>query len=173
MSESNSNSTSLLFSRQMLGLVGWLLISFAAAAAGAFATGTTIGNWYPHIEKPWWTPRTGIFPPVWITLFTLMAVSAWLVWRIGGFATARLPLALFLIQLALASVWSAIFFTMERPDLAAIEIVVLWLMVGLTCIAFWKKSRSATLLLAPYLIWITYLAALTIQIARLNPRHPL
>lgn len=170
---SESNSTSLVFSRQMLGLVGWLLISFAAAAAGAFATGTTIGSWYRLIAKPVWTPPTWVFAPVWITLFTLMAVAAWLVWRQGGFAAARLPLMLFLVQLALASVWSAIFFAMERPDLAAIEIVVLWVMIVLTCIAFWNKSRSAALLLVPYLIWITYAAALTIQIARLNPRHPL
>lgn len=173
MSESNSNSTSLLFSRQILGLVGWLLISFAAAAAGAFATGISIGNWYPHIAKPVWTPPTWVFPPVWITLFTLMAISAWLVWRRGGFVAARLPLTLFLIQLALAAVWSAIFFSMERPDLAAIEISVLWVMLILTCIAFWNRSRPAALLLLPYLLWITYAAALTIQIARMNPRHPL
>lgn len=172
MSETNSNSTSLVFSRQMLGLVAWLLISFAAAAAGAFATGTTIGNWYRLIAKPVWTPPTWVFPPVWITLFTLMAVSAWLVWRQGGFASAKFPLTLFLIQLALAAVWSAIFFTMERPDWAAIEISALWVMLVLTCIAFWRKSRGAALLLVPYLIWITYLMALTIQIARLNPRHP-
>lgn len=170
---SESNSTTLTFSRQVLGLVVWLLVAFAAAAAGAFATGTTIGNWYPHIAKPVWTPPTWVFPPVWISLFTLMAVSAWIVWRQGGFAAAKLPLALFLVQLALASVWSAIFFALERPDLAAFEIVVLWVMIVLTCIAFWKKSRGAALMLVPYLLWITYAAALTIQIARMNPRHPL
>lgn len=169
MSEPNSQPMS--FNRQMAGLVAWFLVAFTAAASGAFATATTVGNWYPHIAKPWWTPPTWLFPPVWTTLYLLMAIAVWLVWRQGGFAAARGPLILFLVQLALNSVWSAIFFTMERPDLASIEVVVLWLVLVLTCIAFWRRVRLAGVLLLPYLFWVTYAAALTIQISRMNPRN--
>lgn len=168
-----ANPLSMSFRRQVLGLVAWLLIAFAAAASGAFATGIAIGNWYPHIAKPAWTAPTWVFPPVWTTLFVFMAVSAWLVWRQGGFVAAPWSLLLFLAQLALNSVWSAIFFAMGRLDLASVQIVALWIVLILTCIAFWRRSRPAALLLIPYWMWVTYLMALTIQIARMNPRHPL
>jgi benzodiazapine receptor len=153
---------------QSLGLAGWLLITFAAAALGSFATTTSVGIWYHQISRPTWTPPDWIFGPVWIVLYLMMATSAWLVWRSAAFNTVRLPLGLFLVQLALNAFWSVLFFGLKRPDLAAAEIVLLWLAILATLITFWNRSTAAGWLLVPYLAWVTFAALLNFAIARLN-----
>ena len=154
--------------RRSLGLAGWLLLTFAAAAIGNLATATNVGAWYHQIARPTWTPPDWIFGPVWTALYLMMAIAAWLVWRPAGFAAARWPLGLFLVQLVLNSLWSVLFFGLQRPDLAAAEIVLLWLAIFATLIAFWKRSNAAGWLLGPYLAWVTFAALLNFEIARLN-----
>lgn len=154
--------------RQSLGLIAWLLITFAAAAIGNIATATNVGGWYHQIARPTWTPPDWIFGPVWTALYLMMAIAAWLVWRPAGIKPARLPLGLFLIQLALNALWSVLFFGLKRPDLAAAEIVLLWMSIFATIIAFWKRSTPASWLLVPYLAWVTFAALLNFEIARLN-----
>lgn len=154
--------------RRSLGLVAWLLITFAAATLGNLATATSVGDWYHHIARPAWTPPDWIFGPVWTALYLMMAIAAWLVWRRAGFAAARGPLALFLVQLALNALWSVLFFGLQRPDLAAAEIVLLWLAILATLVAFWQRSTAAGWLLVPYLAWVTFAALLNFEIARLN-----
>lgn len=153
---------------QALGLIAWLAMVFVAAALGGYATGTSVNDWYPHLAKPAWTPPDWIFGPVWTVLYGAMAIAAWLVWRRGGFAITSTALALFIIQLVLNTAWSAIFFGMQRPDLAALEIVALWLAILATIIAFWRHSRLASLLLVPYLLWVSYASVLNMAIAFLN-----
>lgn len=153
---------------QIVGLVVSLLVTFAAAALGGMATSTNVGEWYRQIARPSWTPPDWIFGPVWTTLYAMMAIAAWLVWRQRGLAAARGPLTLFLIQLVLNTAWSALFFGLRRPDLAAVEIVVLWLAILATLIAFWRRSALAGWLLVPYLAWVTFAAALNFEFARLN-----
>lgn len=153
---------------QVAGFVAWFVLVFAAAAVGGYATGTSVGDWYQHIAKPAWTPPDWIFGPVWTTLYALMAVAAWLVWRGGGFAVAGRALGLFVLQLAFNTAWSAVFFGLQRPDLAAIEVVALWLAILATIVAFWRHSIFAAALLIPYLLWVSYAAALNMAIAYLN-----
>jgi tryptophan-rich sensory protein len=97
-----------------------------------------------------------------------MAVAAWLVWRQAGFLPARLPLTLFVFQLALNVAWSAIFFGLRAPGAAFLEVVLLWLFILSTAIAFWPVSKPASWLLVPYLTWVTYAAALNAAIWRMN-----
>lgn len=149
--------------RDIFGLVVFLGITFAAASFGAlFAP----GEWYASLAKPRWTPPNWIFGPVWTVLYVLIAVSAWLVWReqqrIGP------ALGLWLGQLSLNALWSWLFFGLERPDLAAIDIGVLLLAILATAYAFARLSRSAALLLLPYAFWVGYATVLNIAIVRLN-----
>ena len=102
------------------------------------------------------------------TLLYLMAVAAWLVWRRAGFAGAKLPLALFAIQLALNGLWSVLFFGLHRPDAAAVEIILLWAAILATMVTFWRRSRVAGGLLAPYLAWVSFAAVLNVAIWRMN-----
>jgi translocator protein len=97
-----------------------------------------------------------------------MGVAAWLVWKRAGFAGARVALILFIAQLALNGMWSWIFFGLQKPGIAFAEILVLWVMIFGTLIAFWQKSLPAGILLTPYLIWVTFAAALNYAIWQMN-----
>jgi len=97
-----------------------------------------------------------------------MAVAAWLVWRRSGFNGARLQLGLFLVQLVLNGLWSYLFFGVQRPDLAFLEIVILWSAILATTLTFRGIHRTAAVLLLPYLGWVTFAAALNLALWRLN-----
>ena len=152
-------------SKTVFGLFGWLLLCFAAAAGGAMFTP---GEWYAGINKPAWNPPGWIFGPVWSTLYTMMAVAAWLVWRRGGFAAQRRPLGWFLAQLVLNALWTPLFFGLHQPGLAFAEIILLWLAIAWTIAAFWRVHRTAAWLLTPYLAWVSFAAVLNGTLWSLN-----
>ncbi len=151
--------------RPALALVGWLLLSFAAAYFGGLFMP---GDWYASLKKPTWNPPGWVFGPVWTALYAMMGVAAWLVWKRGGFAVQRRPLALFLIQLALNAAWTPLFFGLHRPGLAFAEIVLLWLAIAATIRAFRHVSRPAAWLLAPYLVWVSFASVLNFTLWRMN-----
>jgi benzodiazapine receptor len=155
--------------RQSLGLVGWLLVCFAAAGTGAIAS-SNAGGFYQQLVLPVWAPPASWFGPVWTVLYVLMAVSAWLVWRVGGFRHAGGALLLFLGQLAVNALWTWLFFGWRLGSLAFIEIMLLWSMIIMTMVAFWPIHRIASILLAPYLLWVSFAAALNYAIWHANPQ---
>lgn len=147
-------------------LLGLIVVCFGTAASGAIAPP---GEWYAALNKPSWQPPTWVFGPVWTTLYVMMAVAAWLVWRQGGFARQRGPLTLFFVQLALNAAWSPLFFALKRPDLAFAEILLLWGAIAWTIVVFRRVHRGAAALLVPYLAWVTFAAVLNGTLWRLNP----
>jgi tryptophan-rich sensory protein len=154
--------------QQAVGLVGWALVTFAAAAVGAIASADA-GAFYAELALPSWAPPAWLFGPVWSALYALMAVSAWLVWRARGFAGARTALVLFIVQLAANALWSWLFFAWHRGALASAEVVILWCLIVATVVAFQRINVLAAVLLYPYLAWTTFAAALTFTVWRLNP----
>lgn len=150
----------------LIGLLGFLGANFVAALTGALFTP---GEWYRGLAKPSWNPPDWAFGPAWAVLYTLIAVSGWLVWRKAGFAGAAVPLAIYGVQLVLNAAWSAIFFGMKRPDLAFFELVVFWIAILATIVAFWPVHRTAALLLLPYLAWVTFAGVLNFTLWRMNP----
>ena len=160
------SSTIFCFDRRLaLGLVGWLVACFLAASLGAVFMP---GEWYAALKKPAWNPPAWIFGPVWTALYTMMAVAVWLVWKRGGFLAHRRPLALFLTQLVLNAAWTPLFFGLHQPGFAFVEMVALWLAIAATLAAFWPFSRASAWLLAPYLAWVSFAAALNFALWRLN-----
>lgn len=154
--------------RQVAGLAGWLIVSFAAAAVGAIAS-IEAKSFYVQLLRPDWAPPSSLFAPVWSALYFLMGLSAWLVWRSAGFRTGRLALALFLCQLAVNALWSWLFFAWHQGALAFADILALWALIVATMIGFWRHSALATALLLPYLGWVTFASALTLSVWRRNP----
>ena len=154
--------------KQIVGLATSILICFAAAGLGSVVTTSKIPNWYADLTKPVWTPPGWLFGPVWTALYLGMAIAAWLVWRKRGIGAAKLPLALFAIQLTLNSLWSVLFFGFQQPGMALIDILLLWCAILATLIAFWRHSTLAGLLLVPYLAWVSFAVALNWAIWRLN-----
>jgi benzodiazapine receptor len=151
--------------RNLLGLVGWLGITFAAALAGSRFMP---GEWYASLVKPSWNPPNWIFGPVWSVLYLLMALSAWLVWKEAGFAGAGAALSLFIFQLVLNGLWSYLFFGLHRPNVAFLDIVALWMSILTVALMFFQVNRTAGYLLLPYLAWVGFAAILNFVLWRLN-----
>ena len=155
-------------SQQVLGLAGWLAITFAAAAIGAWGSADS-SSFYAELARPSWAPPAWLFGPVWTTLYALMAVAAWLVWRVRGRGGARTALGLYIGQLVANALWSWLFFAWHRGGLAFVEVLLLWGLILATVVAFHRISRLAAILLYPYLAWVTFATALTFAVWRLNP----
>jgi len=153
---------------RVLALLGWLALTFVAAAVGAAASAEA-PTFYAQLDRPSWAPPAFLFGPVWSVLYVLMAVSAWLVWSESKQPTPRTPLLLFVVQLALNALWSWIFFAWRLGSVAFFEIVVLWVLVAATFVSFVRVSRLAGALLLPYLAWVGFATVLTWAIWQRNP----
>lgn len=154
--------------RDLSILGAFLLLCFAVAAAGGAVTATSVNDWYQSLEKPGFTPPDRLFPPVWTTLYALMAIAGWRVWRKSGFFEARWALLAFATQLGLNFGWSLLFFGINLIGAALMEIVVLLGAIVVTTFLFAKRDRLAGVLLVPYVLWVGYALVLNASIWVLN-----
>ena len=154
-------------SKQIAGLIGWLALAFVAAAISGIAS-TRAPEFYQALIRPSWAPPAALFGPVWCVLYLLMGLASWLVWREGSKNT-RGALRLYLVQLVLNSLWSWLFFAWHQGRWAFFEIVVLWVMILATVVAFWRIRPLAGVLLVPYLLWVSFATALAYTVWMLNP----
>lgn len=136
---------------------------------GSVFTRISVGTWYAALKKPSFTPPNWVFSPVWITLFVLMGIAAFLVWNKGlSDQKVRIALSIFSVQLILNVLWSAMFFGLRSPLAGLIEIAVLWIAILLTILYFFRVSNTAGMLLIPYILWVSFAAVLNFSIWRLN-----
>lgn len=150
-------------------LIGCIALCEAAGIIAAALTAQSVRTWYPTIVKPSFTPPNWLFGPAWTILYALMGIALYLVWQKSEQGIAvRTAVIVFFLQLGLNALWSFIFFGMQSPFWAFVEIVLLWLCILATIILFWKISTAASLLLVPYILWVTYASALTFAIWQLN-----
>ncbi len=147
-------------------VVAGLAVVLVLGAGGAL---TKVGPWYKSLRKPTWQPPSWVFAPVWTTIagLTIWSVaSGWpAVSRAGGSHTM---IVLFAINAVFNIGWSALFFTLQRPDRAMIEVVGLWLSVAALVIGMAQYSLPAAVLLLPYLVWVAIAAFLNLAVVRLN-----
>ncbi len=149
--------------------VGALLLPLLAGGVGGVATSKSVATWYPTLKKPALNPPGWIFGPVWTTLYLLMGIAHYLVVREEAEAKLSRPARLFYwLQLALNSLWSVLFFGRRSPLAALVEIVFLWVAIVLTILTFARISRTAALLLLPYLLWVSFATYLNASIWHLN-----
>lgn len=154
--------------RQVLVLALFLALSYGAAAVGNFGMGGDWAPWYEQLEKPAWTPSGTLIGTVWVLLYTVMAIAAWMVWRETGWQRGAVPLGLFLAQLVLNALWSVLFFGAQRIGAAFVELLVLWLAILATTIAFARVRPLAAALMLPYLAWVAFAGYLNWTIWQLN-----
>jgi translocator protein len=125
--------------------------------------------WYQTIQKPTWNPPNWIFGPVWTTLYVMMGIALWVVWKEDTSRELKIiAFVLFAVQLLLNFFWSFIFFKLEQPGWAFAEIVVLWVAILATIFAFGQVNKAAAWLLVPYISWVTFAGILNYTIWRLN-----
>lgn len=154
--------------QRWLVLLLFIGVTFAAAGIGGAATASSVGSWYPTLVKPTWNPPSWVFGPVWSTLYLLMAVAAWRVWRHVEHPQRRAALAWFFVQLALNALWSVLFFGLRSPGLALVEVVLLLGTIAATGCKFWAIDRTAGLLWLPYVAWVSFATVLNGAIWWLN-----
>jgi tryptophan-rich sensory protein len=152
-----------------LKLFAAIVISEGAGILGSVFTASSIPTWYATLVRPEFSPPNWVFGPVWTTLYALMGIAVWLVWRQGlGRKDVKVALILFGGQLVLNTAWSLIFFGQQNPGAALIEIILLWLAILATIITFAKVSKPAAWLLLPYILWVSFAAYLNYSIWMLN-----
>ncbi len=155
--------------RDLIGLGGWTLLVVIAAMGGILSPP---GEWYASLDKPPLTPPDLLFPVAWTILYGLMIAAAWQVWRRTGLIAGLAVLLPFVAQLGANGLWSILFFQWHRPDLALVNLVVLWVLIALTMLRFRRVHAPAAWLLAPYLAWVSFAAYLNIGVILLNGPAP-
>ncbi|MBP9702897.1 tryptophan-rich sensory protein [Candidatus Woesebacteria bacterium] len=152
----------------------WFLLLFivlaqSAGLLGSLFTFSAIPTWYATLDKPFFSPPNYLFGPVWTTLYTLMGISAYLVYRRFQFGKkAKIFWQLYWAQLVLNTLWSILFFGFKEPGLAFVEIVALWYFIVRTIQESKKLNKNAAYLLYPYLAWVSFAALLNLAIYLLN-----
>jgi len=145
-----------------------LLLPQIAGGLGAFFTLSSVQTWYLTLNKPSWNPPSWLFGPVWTTLYVLMGIACFLLWK-NKHPLQKKALTLYFVQLFLNLLWSPAFFGAQNPLLGVVVIVPLWIGI-LFCILIFRQINSwAALLLVPYLLWVTFATVLNATIWYLNP----
>ena len=148
-----------------------VLVCLGVGALGSLlSVGKNLSDWYAALNKPWFNPPNWVFAPVWTTLYVLMGVAVFLVWRKGWeHRSVRIGLVLFAVQLALNALWTPLFFGCHWIGAALIDIVLLWPAILATIAAFHRVSLLAAVCLYPYLVWVSFAAVLNFRLWQLNP----
>ena len=155
--------------KDVLNLVVSLVICQLAGFVGSLFTTPSIGTWYATLKKPSFNPPNWLFAPVWTTLFFLMGIALYILWRKRiQSAGAKSALVFFFMQLGLNVFWSIVFFGLHAPSAAFVEIIILWAAILLAILASLKVSRLAGILLVPYILWVSFAAVLNFFLWKLN-----
>jgi tryptophan-rich sensory protein len=148
-------------------LLIFILVTLAVGGIGSIVTTPAIPGWYASLTHPAIAPPNWVFAPVWTTLYVMMAVAAWRVWRITGLKSSAM--LAYAVQLALNLGWSLIFFGLHGVGAALAEIMLLILAIIATMALFARTDRIAWLLMTPYLAWVCFAAALNHAFWLTNP----
>ncbi|WP_019429130.1 TspO/MBR family protein [Limnohabitans sp. Rim47] len=158
--------------KQAVIRLGWAFaLSYVTAGIGGALT--DLGPWYFALRHPAWKPPDAAFGVIWTTIFTLCAISGWLAWQAASTPALRRRVAgLFGLNAVLNIIWSALYFKLQRPDWALVEVVFLWLSILALIVGLWRLSRWASLLLLSYGVWVSIAAVLNWQTVELNGPFP-
>lgn len=146
-----------------------IAIPLMVGATSGFFTISGVESWYQTIQKPSWNPPNWIFGPVWTTLYVMMGIALFLVWKEDtSEELKKIAIALFAVQLTLNFFWSFIFFNQQQPGWALVEIIAMWFFLLLTIFAFAQVNKTAAWLLVPYISWVSFATILNYTIWQLN-----
>ena len=152
------------FSKLILSVLLVLAVGFGAS----FFTASSVNDWYTTLQKPSWNPPNWLFGPVWTVLYVMIGLAFYRLWTARVSPLQRWAMGLFVVQLGLNFAWSFLFFTCQSITLALVNMVALWLLIGVCILLFHKVSPYARNLFIPYWLWVTFAMALNLEIWRLN-----
>ncbi len=145
-----------------------IVIAQLAGIVGSLFTVNSVRTWFQTIIKPSWNPPSWVFGPVWIILYTLMGISAYLVFKQKDVKDVKLALSVYGVHLLLNALWSVLFFGLKNPGFAFFEIIILLVFIVITMVLFWRINTLAGVLLLPYLVWVSFATFLNYTIWQLN-----
>jgi translocator protein len=155
--------------KNILKLIVAIAVPLSIGALGSYFTIPEINDWYQTINKPAWNPPNWIFGPVWTSLYLLMGISLYLVWKSNTTdGTKTLAVSFFIIQLGLNFFWTIIFFNLHQTGWAVVEIMLLWVFILFTIFSFSSIHKAAPWLLVPYICWVSFAMILNYSIWQLN-----
>lgn len=150
-------------------LIYSILLSWSAGIIGSIFTFQSISTWYVLLNKPDFNPPNYLFGPVWSVLYTLIGISFYFIWRTPKTSLRDQAIRIFLIQLVFNGLWSIVFFGFRELFAALIVILILWVLILMTILRFWRLNKTAAYLLLPYLLWVSIATVLNFSIWKLNP----
>ncbi|MFC4210107.1 TspO/MBR family protein [Pedobacter lithocola] len=154
---------------KLLAFIINIAITLSVGVLGGWATAKSVQTWYPTLNKPSFNPPNWLFGPVWISLYLLIGIAAYLVWiRRDEIVHFPRTVAIYLIQLLLNLAWSFIFFYLHEIGIALIEIILLLIFIIINAITFYKINKWAGLIFIPYILWVSFASFLTYNIFILN-----
>ena len=153
---------------KFIPLIISIAIAQAAGIIGSVFTVSSVNTWFDTLAKPTWNPPSWVFGPVWITLYTLMGIAAYLIWQHKDVAGAKTALVVYGVHLIFNALWSILFFGLKNPGLAFLDIIILLVLIVVTAVLFGRISPVAGALLLPYLAWVLFATYLNYSIWQLN-----
>ena len=155
--------------KQIAKLICSVSVCLLTGFVGSFSTMDSVSTWYADLSKPSFNPPGWAFGVVWPILYVMMAVAAFLIWKRGiRHRQIKVALGLFVFQLVLNGLWTPLFFGLHMMGLALAEIILLWVAIVVTMVAFWRISKPATYLLIPYILWVSFAIVLNASLWHLN-----
>lgn len=146
---------------QIFKLIASLLLPLGVGAIAGMFTAEAVPEWYASLNRPSFSPPNRVFGPVWTTLYILMGISLFLIWKLSPGKERNLAITAFMVQLFLNFLWSFLFFYFQMIGLALIEIILLWISIVVMLVLFYKIKPLAAYLNIPYLLWVTFATMLT------------
>jgi len=153
---------------QIYKLILSLILTLGTGAVAGIFTGQSVSGWYATLNQPSFNPPNWVFGPVWSTLYFLMGLSLWLVWKQKPSAERNLAILIFIVQLVLNFFWSFLFFYFHMIGAALIDIIVLWAGILTMKVLFYRIRPVAAYLNIPYLLWVTFATVLNTAYFFLN-----
>lgn len=156
--------------RQKFQIIPVLIVTLCVVAIsfiGQMATDPR-SEWFTSLAKPSWNPPNWLFGPVWSTIYILLIISASLIWHRTQAGERSSLMKLYAINALFNLVWSFCFFQAESTVLGMIDIILVWITVLLLVVRTWPISKPASVMLMPYLLWVTFASALNFAIMQLN-----
>ncbi|MEO0026460.1 MAG: TspO/MBR family protein [candidate division WOR-3 bacterium] len=154
--------------RNLPKLLGSIALPLVIGFAGSMFTRPSVDSWFATLKKPIFAPPNWLFAPAWTLLYIMMGIAFYLIWQQGYSVKLRLAFAVYALQLILNLLWSLFFFGLHSPLLGFADIIILWIVVLINIILFYRLRRAAGLLLIPYILWLTFASVLNLSIVLLN-----
>ncbi|MBU1014101.1 MAG: DUF1295 domain-containing protein [Bacteroidetes bacterium] len=162
------NNTGILLPKNTFPLLLSVGLTLLIGMIGGLVTATSVGNWFVELSKPSWNPPGWIFGPVWTSLYILMGIASYLIWKQRSKKPIKIAMGFYGVQLLLNMLWSILFFGLQNPQLAFFEIIILLIMIILTTLQFLKVDKRAAILMIPYIAWVSFATILNFSIWQLN-----